>query len=406
MKFSICILAHHKPWLMMSSLISLAMQDDNDFDLHIIYIRGNGGENTKNRESYRKYYDIANRTKDCNTHLTSDDDRILDLLKNTDYKFTLHEFNNDHGLDTGAWYKFIQKKIWEKYDYSFFLMEGFIFTRPEVLTSIKKFIQNNKCDFLDMGFEKRYLSKDLLENLTTRGDEVSEMDYYHQDVINGVYKSFCQDEDFLRLYSEWSSCSLSGNSNGIGFHHVPSFMYSLPNRLKLYAKNLLKGKRLLPPVGDFILETPNHVYHSRSKMGNFITVNDVNYHSEKSPYFFGCMCQHVFSNSFLKSMSRKYNENDLWKVADQPFSASPLELIWGILPSWLGFEKWFFDGVHRPRKNFLTFIREDDVEGVCRYLNIYYKKKIKVQSNGDFIKITWLGKECKNLHKILGRNFF
>ena len=44
MKYAICILAHHKPWLIMSSLVSLAMQDvdPKDYDLHIIYIKGNG----------------------------------------------------------------------------------------------------------------------------------------------------------------------------------------------------------------------------------------------------------------------------------------------------------------------------------------------------------------------------
>ena len=285
-------------------------------------------------------------------------------------------------------------------------MEGFIFTRPEVLTSIKNFIQSNKCDFIDVGHEKRYLKKELLENLTIRGDHVSEMDYYHQEVINGVYKSFSQDESFLKLYRDWSSCSLSGDEDGIGYHHVPSSMYSLHERLKLYAINLLKRRRLLPPFGDFILEAPSHVYHSKRKINNFITVNKVNYHSESSPYFFGCSCQHVFSSAFLEEMSRKYNENDLWSVVDQPFSGSALELIWGMLPSWLGFEKWFFDGVHRPRKNFLTFIREDDIEGVCRYLNIYYKNQIRVQSSGDYIKIVWSHRDQRELVKVLGNIFF
>ena len=107
MKFSICILAHHKPWLMMSSLISLSLQDNKDFDLHIIYIRGDG--NNRDRDSYRKFYDISDRTQDFNPHLTNDDERILDILNNSGFKFTFHEFKNDHGLDSGAWYKFIQR---------------------------------------------------------------------------------------------------------------------------------------------------------------------------------------------------------------------------------------------------------------------------------------------------------
>jgi hypothetical protein len=404
MKFSICILAHHKPWLMMSSLISLSLQDNKDFDLHIIYIRGDG--NNRDRDSYRKFYDISDRTQDFNPHLTNDDERILDILNNSGFKFTFHEFKNDHGLDSGAWYKFIQRRVWEEYDYSFFLMEGFIFTRPEVLSSVKKFVQSNKCDFVDMGFEKRYLKKELLENLTTRGDNISEMNYYHQEIINGVYKSFCQDKSFLKLYKDWSSCNLSGDENGIGFHHVPSMMYSLSDKLKLFKLNLLKGNRFLPPFGDFILESPSRKFHSRKDLGKFININGINFHSESSPYFFGCMCQHIFSKSFLKEMSMKYDENNLWKVADQPFSASALELIWGILPSWLGFKKWFFDGVHRPRKNFITFNREDDIDGACRYLNIYYKKHLKVSSDGDFIRIIKLKEKHEGLYEILGKNFF
>jgi hypothetical protein len=105
-------------------------------------------------------------------------------------------------------------------------------------------------------------------------------------------------------------------------------------------------------------------------------------------------------------MSKKYDKYDLWEIADQPFSASALELVWGILPSWLGFRKWFFDGVHRPRKNFLTFAREDDIEGVCRYLNIYYRNIVKVKPCGDFIKITYLSSDYKYIKKNLGRDFF
>jgi len=77
-----------------------------------------------------------------------------------------------------------------------------------------------------------------------------------------------------------------------------------------------------------------------------------------------------------------------------------------MLPNWLGFEKWFFDGVHRPRKNFMTYKREDDVFGMCHYLNIYYKGQLKIMPNGDFIKITWLHKKYKQIDKILGSSFF
>ena len=41
MKISIFILCHHKPWLIRSSLLSLFSQDDPNYDLHFIMIRGN-----------------------------------------------------------------------------------------------------------------------------------------------------------------------------------------------------------------------------------------------------------------------------------------------------------------------------------------------------------------------------
>ena len=39
-------------------------------------------------------------------------------------------------------------------------------------------------------------------------------------------------------------------------------------------------------------------------------------------------------------------------------------------------KKWFFSGIHRIRKNFINFKREDDPIGMTNYLNFYYKDKI------------------------------
>ena len=60
MKLAICILAHHKPWLIMSSLISLAMQKNNNYDLHIIYIRGNG--ECRDFDGYKEFYEANSDT--------------------------------------------------------------------------------------------------------------------------------------------------------------------------------------------------------------------------------------------------------------------------------------------------------------------------------------------------------
>ena len=118
------------------------------------------------------------------------------------------------------------------------------------------------------------------------------------------------------------------------------------------------------------------------------------------------MCQHLLSKEFLSEFQNKLEKYNLYRVLDYPISAGPLEPIWGMLPAWLGFDKWYFDGVHRPRKNFLTYIRDDDVEGVCKYLNRYYKGKLKVEPNGDFIKITKYKNSYKYINNVLGDIFY
>ena len=50
MKISINIVTHHKPFLITASLISLALQKFDNFDLHIIFIKGDG-----TKKKYQKY---------------------------------------------------------------------------------------------------------------------------------------------------------------------------------------------------------------------------------------------------------------------------------------------------------------------------------------------------------------
>lgn len=121
MKISICIVAHHKPYMIMTSLISLALQNFTNYDLHIIYIQGDGS-----KKKYSKYDKLIKKFKK-NVKLSSSSKKILSILKNIKKDKKIHTVDNDQALDSGAWIKFINKKIWKKYDYSFFFNGGFYF---------------------------------------------------------------------------------------------------------------------------------------------------------------------------------------------------------------------------------------------------------------------------------------
>ena len=99
------------------------------------------------------------------------------------------------------------------------------------------------------------------------------------------------------------------------------------------------------------------------------------------------MCQHMFSKQLLSSYSELLEKNDIYKKLDVPFSATGLEAIWGIMPNALKYEKWFTDAVHRPRKNYITLQREDDISRMCHYLNVYSSGILHAFPNNDFIDI-------------------
>ena len=117
MKYAIFILVHHNPWLINASLITLLAQTNQEYDLHFIYIKGDG--DLRKNNNYKEFYEIADSQSEVNVQLTPDDERILNFINKLKLNFTLHQYENDHGLDSGAWYKLIQSKVWEKYDYSF-----------------------------------------------------------------------------------------------------------------------------------------------------------------------------------------------------------------------------------------------------------------------------------------------
>ena len=52
-KLAIVFCVHHKPWLMMATLLTTVIQDRLDADFYFVY---NLGDGTSSRESYRELY--------------------------------------------------------------------------------------------------------------------------------------------------------------------------------------------------------------------------------------------------------------------------------------------------------------------------------------------------------------
>jgi hypothetical protein len=76
------------------------------------------------------------------------------------------------------------------------------------------------------------------------------------------------------------------------------------------------------------------------------------------------------------------------------------------LPKSLGFKKWFSDCIHRPRKNFLTYKKEDTAFFLKKYLELYSDNKIKIKIQNNKIKIYKLSNEVSYIKPLLGKAFF
>ena len=399
MKTALCVLIHHKPWLVMSTLISVFMQNDRDFDLHFIFIKGDG--KWHNKESYKEFFEIIRNSNEDNRQLSDSDNRLLKITSRINHpNVEYHEFENDHGLDSGAWYKFIRKGVWKNYDYLIFLQEGTILTRQTVISAIKKFVKKYDVHFLAAGHEKRMLSKWLLLNYHLRGNNVTDLDRYKNRMLEKGFKKFCKDDKFAYLFQKWPYEEIGTNQN-----HVPDVFFPFKEKYRHSKRAYKKGKAVFPIFGKIIYED---TYRRKltDVIDNYIKVGNVIFHKESNPYYFGCSCQHILSNSFLKCFSEKIEKFGLYDTLDMPFIGASYEIIWGMIPAWLGYEKWFFDGIHRVRKNFVNYKREDNPMGMCHYLNSYYKGKIWVEPDGDYIKIKNNTGTFNYLKKLLGEIFY
>jgi|TARA_B100000315_G_scaffold169925_1_gene158527 hypothetical protein len=434
-KLAIVFCVHHKPWLMMSTLITTALQDFDDADLFFVHSIGDG---EADHPGYAEYRALITNGRG-NPQLSPYDERVREVccLKR---KRVFHlEYQNDHALDSGVWYKFIRSRRWREYDYVLFGGEGVLFARQTLLSSMVSFAERCGVHFIASGHEKRRVPKDIFMRYHTRVEAPTELDRLHDLKIREAFAIFCRDREFRALFDSWrsdfepetqnhipdllsrtelawrvrarlqkrwgspylGSQSEAGMRTRIG-QRIPGMMDALRSALRMRLHGWL-GDAREPRV-------PRIFVQGRRQPVSTITATEreggVRYHRVDSPEWFGCAVTHLMSRTFLERLSERLDRYEIYDILDLPFSGTPLEVIWGFTPAWLGFEKWFTDGFHRVRKHFTTYRREDYPPEMAAYINRYYCGRIRVGWQGDHLKIRALRPDCRHLEELLPAGYF
>ena len=470
---AVVLCVHHKPWLVMSTWITTLAQDYQDFDIYIVYNVGDGscpdkssydsyrhfeeGLETESaldheieRDSYAKYDQLA-RTSGVNPKLSPFDERVRDVCRVHRSNVFELEFENDHSLDSGTWYKFIRTGIWRNYDHVFFVQEGTLLTRTNVLSSTLSFMNHNNVHFIAAGHMKRRISKRVFLNYNTYGKhstEIEPIDYFHDRMMGEVLEVFSRDRVFKSLCDRWTM-DYSGDTQ----HHVPDIWGSsaiwrrirsisdslvpVLGRWKWLKDMLMRYRNIFPKLDSFVARVgltrvvdliPKSLMSSlgyesnvdlrdcavyvnglRQTLSDTVSALDhdtVKFHCADDMEWFGCSTNHIVSRVFLERFSEKLEQYSMYDVLDIPFAGTALEPMWGFLPSWLGFEKWFFDGYHRVAKNFQSLRREDDPEGMASYINRYHWGNLHVDWHEDYIKLKGTSSNCAGLKNILPNSYF
>ncbi len=443
-RVAIALCVHHKPWLVMATMITMVLQDYQKADVYIIYNLGDGS--CPDKAGYRKYRlyassaDVQQRLASgppisdeqyaklatghgINSQLSEFDERVRQVCQLRGTNVVELEYENDHALDSGAWYKFIKSGIWREYDYVLCIQEGTLLTRANTLSSAVEFMKCSKVDFLAAGHIKGRVPRNLFLNYKTRRDGANALDEYHDKMIRAVFAMFSRDQAFRQLFDAWSE-----EGSATRQHHVPDIWrnrvwrrvrdlaegrWGLPRQpLKRWIAAWLREHRELFPVVNYqiararvswtgISRSPAPGRQSDSEdciyvdgerrrlkdVVSYTVLDGARFHLEAGHEWFGACCNHMFGRSFLERFSTKLEQHNLYEVLDLPFSGTALEVVWGFLPHWLGLEKWFFDGLHRPNKNFATYRREDEPLIMADYINRYYPGMVAVSRDGDYLKV-------------------
>lgn len=422
----------------MGSLVSTLLQDYRDLDLIFLYQKGDGA--CPDKASYDEY---RQKAAECgkNIMLSDYDPRVKDVCRIKNYNIIELEFENDQSLDSGAYYKFIGAGGWKNYDYIFFMQEGAIFTAADTIGSTIRFAEKNNVHSLSSGHEKQRLPKDLFINWNTRSPNPTSLGVFHDRMIQATFDIFRRDKDFDTLYEAWKSDFPVENQ-----HHIPDlgnksrFLNSIRNKsyellYKVSEKRIISNEvfknvfvfidsLLASYEGSIsansinknhqpvIIHDPYIIVDRKSrKLSKTVTFKEegsLKFHkaNDNESQWFGCCCIHMLSRQFMQSFSDRLDEFKMYDVLELPFSATALEVIWGFLPSWLGYDKWFFDGIYRPRKNPCTREWEDFPVWMARYLNRYYRSRLYIEPEGDFIKISKMSGNLSFLKDSLNSYYF
>jgi hypothetical protein len=412
-RLAIVFCVHHKPWLMMGTLLTLLSQEHQDADLFFAY---NVGDGDITRGSYQEYREISAKVG-TNTQLSDFDERVRLVCQLRDRPFVELEYDNDHSLDSGVWYKFIRDGRWRDYEYVLFAGEGLLLADPNVLRALVAFADRRQVHFIASAHEKRRVPRVTMERTCKRGQTRTALEDFHDRMIAATFDVFRRDPAFQAAFERWGSDFEPETE-----HHVPGVTAGGESGRRMRGRiqrtwgsaytnheTPLAGRvaRAVPPAFDQAMSRarmwaapaqandrplmfyPGGSYAARAltKAAEIDTEHGVGFHRAEDVEWFGCTVIHLMSRSLLERFSEKLDTFGMYDALDLPFSGSALEVVWGFLPAWLGVEKWFTNGFHRVRKHFATYQREDYPPEMASYINRYHAGRLAVGWERDFLKL-------------------
>jgi hypothetical protein len=395
-RVALAICVHHKPWLVMSTLITLLAQDFQDVDLFFLYNVGDGDAARPDAPS-------------TNTQLSPFDERVREVCRLRRGGVFEIDYVNDEALDSGAWYKFIRSERWRSYEWTLFLGEGTLFARSALLSAMLSFAAwNPQVHLVASGHEQRRIPKNAFLKYRERHERPTDRDRLEDRMIEEAFAIFSRDPSFRRLFDAWGSDFPAETQNHVPEGGPPSdFLRRLRSRwIRTWGPPASGGAlsrvpwtveypvarlRLFgpPPARN---GSPAPVYVNGAprlaeSVADITRVDGVGFHRVDGPEWFGCTPIQLMSRTFLERFHARLEEFRIWDTLDLCYSGTPLEVIWGFIPRWLGFEKWFTDGFHRVRKDYATYAREDSAPEMAAYIDRYYRGHLAVTWRGDFLRI-------------------